>query len=131
MTFGPKMFLLHLGIFVLAIPLILIERSSRVDVYRGKPRWAVRSMQAVFLLFICVFLTFLIMSHATTPDIVNGQYVLNSHGKVVGYISEKQYLSLRGWESRLFASGWMCFYWALAIQWWFPRQDEWTVVLPD
>ena|SRR5579871_3116972 len=128
---GAKAFVLHIGIFVLAIPLIFIERSRGVDTYRGKPRWAVRSIQISFFLFVSVFFTFLALSHAAMPDVVNGEYVLNSHGKIVGYISEKEYLLLKGWELRLFASGWMGFYWALAVQWWFPRRDEWTVLMPD
>jgi hypothetical protein len=128
---GARVFLLHLGIFVLAIPLIFVERSKGADWSRGKPHWALRSMQLAFLLFIGVFVTFLILSHAAAPDVVNGEYVLNSHGKIVGYLSEKDYLFLKGWELRLFASGWIGVYWALAIEWWFPRQDEWTVLMPD
>jgi len=85
----------------------------------------------LFLLFITVFLAFLALSHASSPEIVNGEYVLNSHGKIVRYISEREYLALKGWELRLFASGWMVFYYALIMYWWFPRKDEWTVVMPD
>jgi hypothetical protein len=65
------------------------------------------------------------------PEIINGEYVLNSHGKIVGHISERDYLLLKGWEVRLFASGWILFCYALMMHWWFPRQDEWTVVMPD
>jgi hypothetical protein len=32
---------------------------------------------------------------------------------------------------RLFASGWVVFYYALIMYWWFPRQDEWNVVMPE
>jgi hypothetical protein len=49
----------------------------------------------------------------------------------MGYISEKDYLFLKAWELRLFASGWMFFYYAVIVNWWFPRQDEWAVVMPD
>lgn len=129
---GVKAFLLHLGIFVLFIPLVLVDRWSKGgDQFRGKPRWVVRSVQTLFLLFIAVFLTFLVLSHAASPEILNGEYVLNSHGKVVGYISERDYRALKGWELRLFASGWTLFYYSLVMYWWFPRQDEWTVVMPD
>jgi hypothetical protein len=130
---GAKAILLHLGIFALFIPLVIVEQqwSKGGDPFRGKPRWVVRSMQTLFLLFATVFLAFLALSHAASPEIVHGEYVLNSHGKIVGYISERDYLSLKGWELRLFASGWMVFYYALIMYWWFPRQDEWTVVMPD
>ena len=128
---GARAIPLHLGIFVLAILLIFVDRSKGRDWSRGKPRWALRSRQVALLFFVGVFFTFLILSHAAAPDVVNGEYVLNSHGKIVGYLSEKDYLFLKGWELRLFASGWASIYWALAIEWWFPRQNEWTVLMPD
>ena len=129
---AAKAVLLHLGIFALAIPLVVVERWSKgVNPFRGKPRWAVRSMQALFVLFVAVFFTFLAMSHAASPQIVNGDYVLDSHGKIVAYISQRDYLSLKGWELRFFASGWIVGYYAMMLYWWFPRQDEWTVVMPD
>jgi len=78
---GAKAILLHLGIFALFIPLVLVERWSKGgDPFRGKPRWVVRSMQ-IFFLFVTVFLAFLALSHAASPEIVNGEYVLNSHGE--------------------------------------------------
>lgn len=129
---GAEAILLHLGVFVLFIPLVIVERWGKgVNPLRGKPRWVLQSMQTVFLLFAAVFVAFLAMSHAAFPKIINGEYVLDSHGTIVGHLSEAEYLSLKGWELRLFASGWIVFYYALVIYWWFPRKDEWTVVMPD
>src|SRR2546430_1376368 len=48
---AAKAVLLHLGIFALAIPLVVVERWSKGVNFRGKPRWAVRSMQALFVFF--------------------------------------------------------------------------------
>src|SRR5882762_3694944 len=57
---GAKAILLHLGIFALFIPLVIVERWSKGrDPFRGKPRWVVRSMQMLFLLFVTDFLAFL------------------------------------------------------------------------
>ena len=129
---GAKAVLLHLGIFVLVIPLVFAERWSKWgNPFRGKPRWVVRSLQMLFLLFVVVFFTFLALSHAASPEIIDGEYVLNSHGKIIGHISERDYLFLKGWELRLFASGWILMYYGLMMHWWFPRQDEWSVVMPD
>ena len=125
------MFLMFFGIFVIGIPLILVERGGNINRSRGEPHWVVRCSQALFVLFVVVFLTFLVLSHAATPEIVNGEYVLNDHGRIAGYISEKVYLSLKGWELRFFASGWILVYYILMKDGWFPRQDEWTVVMPD
>lgn len=129
---GAKVILLYLGIFALFIPLVIVERWSKgVNPFRGKPRWVVRSMQILFLFFVVVFVGFLAMSHAASPEIINGDYVLNDHGRIIGHISEAKYLSLKGWELRFFASGWIVFYYGLIMYWWFPRQDEWTVVMPE
>ena len=129
---GARAFLLHLGIFAFALPLIVVERWGKgVNPFRGKPRWVLRSYQILFFLFVALLFTFLALSHAASPEIINGDYVLNSHGKIVGHLSERDYLFLKGWELRLFASGWILGYYALMMYWWFPRQDEWTVVMPD
>ena len=129
---GGKAFLLHLGLFALFIPLVIVERWPKgVDPFRGKPRWVLRSMQILFLLFVVVFFTFLALSHAASPEIINGEYVLNSHGTMARHISERDYLFLKGWELRLFASGWILAYFATMMHWWFPRQEEWAVVMPD
>ena len=129
---GGWAFLLHAGIFALFIPLVFFERWSKgVDPFRGKPRWVLHSMQMLFLLFVVVFVSFLVLSHAASPDIINGEYVLTSHGKIVGHISERDYLFLKGWELRMFASVWILAYSAIMMHWWFPRKDEWTVVMPD
>ena len=90
-----------------------------------------RSTQILFLFLVAVFLAFMASSHAAPPDIVNGQYVLNDHGRIVRSISGREYLRLKGSELRLFASGWMDFYYPLTMLWWFPRQNEWTVVIPE
>jgi hypothetical protein len=129
---GGKAILMHVGIFALFIPLIVVERGSKgVSPFLGKPRWVLRSMQILFLFFVAVFFAFLSLSHAASPKIVDGEYVLDNHGKIVGHLSEAGYLFLKAWELRLFAAGWMVAYFALMTQWWFPRRDEWTVVMPD
>jgi hypothetical protein len=91
-------------------------------------------MQILFLLCVVVFFMFLTLSHAASPEIINGEcwrICLNSHGKIVGHISKRDYLFLKAWELRFFASGWILTYFAIMMYWWFPRQDEWTVVMPD
>jgi len=131
---GTRAVLLHVGIFALFIPLVTVERWSKgVDPFGGRPRWVVRSIKMLGLLCLVVFIVFLALSHAASPEIINGAYVLNNHGKIVGYISERGYLFLKGWELRLFASGWMFFYYTIMMSWWFPRREEapWTVVMPD
>ena len=80
---GAKAVLLHLGLFALGIPLAFTERwGKQVNPFLGKPRWAVRTLQILALLSGVVFVTFLALSHAASPEIINGDYVLNSHEKL-------------------------------------------------
>jgi hypothetical protein len=61
---GAKAFLLHLGIFALFLPLVIVEKWSKgVDPFGGRPRWVVRSMQILGLLCLVVFFVFLALSH--------------------------------------------------------------------
>lgn len=121
--------LLHAGVFALFLPMYAVEYSAIKNskyfwdtIWRGLPKWAVRSIQIVGLLFAAHFVLFLVQSHAASPEIINGEYVLNSHGHIVKELTESQYRWLKGSELRLFATGWMSFYIALALYWWFPRR---------
>jgi hypothetical protein len=130
--FEPQGLLIFLGIVVIAVPKAIVDRGPRwVSPFDGKPRWALRSMQVLFVLFVGLFIAFLVLGHGAFPKIFNGEYVLDSHGKIVGYLSARDYFFLKGWELRLFASGWMTVYFALMVHWWFPPLNEWNVVMPD
>jgi len=93
---GLPAILLHLGVFALALPLAAIDRPLKGStMFEGKPRWAVRSIQILGLLFIVIFFTFLALSHTASPQIIDGQYVLKGHGAIPVPISEKDYLFLK------------------------------------
>ena len=121
--------LLHIGVFALLIPMYGVEYSAIKNskfmwdaIWRGLPKWALRATQIVFLFFAAHFVLFLVQSHAASPEIINGQYVLSNHGEIVKELTESQYRWLKGSELRLFATGWLSFYVALALYWWFPRK---------
>jgi hypothetical protein len=70
---------------------------------------------------------FLVQSHASAPEIINGQYVLDNHRQIVKVLTQPEYWTLKGAELRIFATGWIFFYFVLTM-WWFPRQSESTPV---
>jgi hypothetical protein len=47
-------------------------------------------------------------------DIINGEYVLTSHGKIMAHVTEAQYHLHRAYELRLFSGGWLLF-WLLPL----------------
>jgi hypothetical protein len=67
---------------------------------------------------------FLRLSHFASPQIHGGDYVLNDHGRIVAVLTKTEYLVLKGWELRSFASGWMLAYFFLTMYWWFPRNAQ-------
>ena len=122
---------LHIGVFVLLLPMYAFEYSairSRTFFWKsfteGLPKWTVRSIQLFGLFFIFHFLFFLAQSHAAAPKIKNGEYVLDSHGQTVRVLSASEYRSLKGSELRLFATGWMFFYFVPMMYWWFPKRQQ-------
>ena len=115
------------GVFLLFLPMLAIEYAGikanvfRIQFNRGKPRWVVFGIKTVFVLFLIVFVLFLTLSRAASPQIRDGQYVLDNHGQIVRLLSETEYVRLKEWELRMFALAWMGIYLQLAAYWWFPR----------
>jgi hypothetical protein len=120
--------LLHMGIFILVLPMFALEYSSiENNVFfwkgfkEGRPAWTVSAITAAGLIFFFHFAFFLIQSHAASPQIKNGDYVLDDHGSIIKVLTYGEYLFLKGAELRIFATGWIFFYLVLAMYWWFPR----------
>jgi hypothetical protein len=119
---------LHIGIFALFAPMCAIEYSSirqRSFFYKGfareMPKWVAPSINLLGLFFAIHFVLFLVQSHAAVPEIRNGVYVLNDHGRIVRALTQSEYFTRKGAELRLFATGWLFFYFVLTAYWWFPR----------
>ena len=125
---GKWILVLHGGVFLLALPMVAIEYPAKQantlfwkDFECGKPRWIRLAIIATFILFAVIFILFALLNHVSSPEIQDGQYVLNNHGNIIRVLSEREYLRLKGWELRTFAAGWICFYVMITAYWWYPR----------
>jgi len=125
---------LHIGIFVLLLPMYAAEYSSvrqRTFFWKGftqgMPKWIVPSIKLLSLFFAVHFVLFLTQSHASAPEIKDGKYVLSDHGRIVRALTQSEYFRLKGAELRLFATGWMFFYFVPTAYWWFPRTRQETI----
>jgi hypothetical protein len=128
---------LHIGIFVLLLPMYAVEYSAiRQRTFfskgfaRGMPGWVVPGIRWLALFFTVHFVLFLTQSHASAPEIKNGEFVLNDHGKIVKTLTRSEFYKLKGGELRLFATGWMFFYFVPTAYWWFPRTEQETIGNP-
>lgn len=121
---------LHIGIFALLLPICTVEyRAIRKRTFlkgfaRGRPNWIATSIKLFGLFFFIHFALFLAQSHAASPEIKNGEFVLDDHGAVVKVLTKSQYQELKGAELRLFATGWMFFYLVPTVYWWFPKSQQ-------
>ena len=129
----PWSFVLHVGVFILLLPMYGIDYSVVKDrtffwkgFAQGMPRSVVPGIRVLGLFFAVHFVLFLIRSHAAAPEIKNGEYVLNKHGQIVKVLTQSEYISLKGAELRLFATGWIFFYFVPTMYWWFPRLRQWA-----
>jgi small-conductance mechanosensitive channel len=120
--------LLHLGVFILVLPMFALEHSSiKNNVFfwkgfkEGRPAWTVFVISAAGLFFLFHFAFFLIQSHAASPQIEDGDYVLDDHGQIIKILTHGEYLVLKGAELRIFATGWLFFYLILTMYWGFPK----------
>ena len=128
---GIWVFVLHVGIFLPLIPMYGIESSAIRDrtffwdgFKRGKPSWALPLIQILGLFFFAHFVLFFLISHGASPKIVDGRFVLDSHGQIKKLLTEAEFHSLKGYELRIFATGWMSFYSTTAIYWWFSAMKK-------
>jgi hypothetical protein len=123
---------LHIGVFFLLVPMFAVEHSALRErtfwksFAQGLPKWVAPGIKLLGLFCIIHFVLFLVQSHAASPQIKDGQYVLNDHGRIVTVLTEPEYLRLKGAELRLFATGWMFFYFVSTMYWWFPRNHQRT-----
>ena len=123
----PWLFIFFGGFLLLYIPMVAIEYeglATRDFFWKGfartRPQWTVRTIQMSGLFALIHFVLFLVLTHGCSPEIVNGAFVLNDHGTIRRILNHTEYLSLKGWETRFFASFMISSYIMLTLYWWFP-----------
>ena len=88
-----------------------MQRYTVGDVMNGMPIWA---RTTVVVVFAYAIINFILCAHLLAgggPDIVDGQHVLSSHGRVLAHITEGEYRLYKAYELRMFSGGWLLFYW--------------------
>jgi hypothetical protein len=111
----PAVWLLHLGVFIVFIPMVFQLRSTnskedRYAMFRGLPGWAGAAI--ALLMAYAVLNFFLAFSGAAdgSPAIQNGAFVLQQKGRLVREISEAEYHARQATVLRGFSGHWLIFY---------------------
>ena len=122
---------LHIGIFVLVLSMCVTNYSafrSRLFFWkefgRGMPKWVVPTIKGLGAFFVIHLIVFLWQSHAASPEMKDGNYVLNNHGHILRMLTKSEYLRLKAGELRLVATGWIFFYFVPTAYWWFRRPNN-------
>ncbi len=120
----PWVWVLHLGVFVIFIPMVFVQGlGSRKDFWRkifaAIPRWARYTIKAFFAYALINFALFFFLSEGGVPDVREGKYVLHNHGQVIRELSENEYELQKAYVLRGFSGHWMVFYLVPAIVFWY------------
>lgn len=125
----PFIWVLHLGIFVVWLPAVLKLRKdeelkayqqsdfwSRMNplgfykiIFRHTPTWLIIIAIGGFFYAMINFWLFM-DSHLGTPDIKDGQYVIQYRGELVKILTEQEYIHYKANEVRGFSGHWLVFY---------------------
>jgi hypothetical protein len=125
----PFVWLLHIGIFVVWLPVILdlkkneelqeyqqsgmLNRINPVGFYkiifRETPTWMAIFVVAGFFYALFNFMLFF-ASQGGTPSIKDGQYILQNHGQLIKTLTEQEYHHYKANEVRGFSGHWILFY---------------------
>jgi hypothetical protein len=112
----PYVWTLHLGCFVVFIPMIIASRRE----FRGKapvselravlPKWADTVLTCIFMYAIVNFVLFFFLSEGGSAAQKDGAFILQSHGTFVRQLSEAEFHAHKNYVVRGFSGHWLVFY---------------------
>jgi|SRR5580658_5915536 hypothetical protein len=121
---------LLLGWMVLLIPMYALEYpASRTPSFiwkfaRGMPNWVAPLGAALSVIGVAHLVWFGVHCGVGVPAIVDGQYVLDSRGRILKVLTQAEYLTLRAAGLRASATIMLSFYFAPMAYWWFRRKGQ-------
>lgn len=116
----PPVFLLHLGIFVLFIPLVFVDRVLKkspsmagIDDSGKQPAWMWFCCLLLGAYVLFNFFFFLIMGEGN-PEVEGGKYWLKNKGVVVRELTRQEYDAESARVLHGFSGHWLAFYFYIA-----------------
>jgi hypothetical protein len=137
----PFIWLLHLGIFVVWIPTVFeIRKRQQLEqkhsltknnplsffklMFSRTPKW-LTIVAIVGFIYAIINFSLVFLSQTGTPDIKDGQYILQNRGQLIRIITEQEYHHYQANEARGFSGHWIAFYGiALAVLFPFGKRTE-------
>ena len=112
----PLVWLLHVGIFVVFIPFVILSRKvlgskpTFAQVRKLFPGWVVALGVLIFAYAIVNFVFFILAAQGGSPSIRDGKFVLQNHGRLIRELTASEYASFKANEIRGFSGHWLVFY---------------------
>jgi hypothetical protein len=112
----PLVWLLHVGMFIVFAPLVLVCRKelgpnpSFSDLRSAFPGWVVFVGVALMIYVVTNFALFIVATQGGNPSIEGGHYLLKDHGHTIREITASEYASFKTNEFRGFSGHWLVFY---------------------
>ena len=129
----PWSLILFFELMALTVPIHIIEYPASKawkwnwtlkEWARGMPRWVTPCSWLLQLVFLVHFIWSAVQTGPGVPDIVDGQYVLGSHGRILKILTPVEYLRLREDEMRLLATVMISLYFYPMMYWWFRQSGR-------
>jgi hypothetical protein len=102
---------IFIGVFAAGIPIYTLEYPSSNGrmfywkwLERSLPKWVTPFNYLLALVVIAHFVALLLQTGTGAPAIKDGQYVLDSHGRVLKVLTQPEYLALKEAELRVFTT---------------------------
>lgn len=117
----PAIWLLHLGIFAILVPLVFLlrrdfgARTSLSRIAKALPLPAVILGGVVLAYAIVNFMLFIQATEGGSPAMQDGTYFLMDHARVVREITSAEHTAFRANEVRGFSGHWLFFYYVSTI----------------
>jgi hypothetical protein len=112
---------LHLAIFAAEYPASMDRKFFSTWLARNAPGWAANCDKLFRWAFLAHLVWSFVQSHFALPTVEDGQYVLNSHGRILKVLTQTEYLELKEGELRVVATLMISFYFSAMMYWWFRR----------
>jgi hypothetical protein len=139
----PFVMALHIGVFVVGIPVFFYTRSKANagntrrnpiallrTLFGEQPIWMKGLAAAGFFYAILNFSLFM-ASQPGVPDIRDGQYILHNHGQLIKTLTEQEYHHYQANVVRGFSGHWIAFYGIIATLAYPLRRREPSTPPPD
>jgi hypothetical protein len=115
---------LGIGAFAIHSSIYAVEKDRAYfskEFARDMPSWVAPCLKLTGLIVLAHLVWFAVQGDFALPTVEDGQYVLDSHGRILKILTQMEYLRLKEGELRIVVALMISFYFPAMMYWWFRR----------